>query len=248
VARRGLAEASNAGLLAPVTNISDEKDEPHYHGHRERLRQRFLEGGADALPDYELLELILFAIPRKDTKKLAKDLIAEFGSFQEVISADAATLATFKGVGETGAAMLKAVQAAAQRLLRPEMNEAEVISSWGALIGYLTVKAAYEPIEQFRVLYLDRKNKLILDEPLGKGTVDHTPVYPREVVKRALELNASAVIMCHNHPSGDPKPSRADIDMTRKVKDALGAVSITLHDHVVVSRGGHVSFKSEGLL
>ncbi len=250
MARRGLGEATNAAVFAAAPSSKDDpKDEkPHYHGHRERLRQRFLEGGAESLPDYELLELILFAIPRKDTKKLAKDLIAAFGSLAEVVSADANKLADFPSLGDTGATALKAVQAAAQRLLRTEMKNTEIISSWQALVDYLTVKAGYEPIEQFRVLYLDRKNKLILDEALGRGTVDHTPVYPREVVKRALELNASALILAHNHPSGDPKPSRADIDMTRKVKDALATVNITLHDHVVIGRGGHVSFKSEGLL
>ncbi len=246
MARRGLGEATTAALFAATP--SSEEDKPHYHGHRERLRQRFLEGGAESVPDYELLELILFAIPRKDTKKLAKDLIAAFGSLAEVISADAAKLAEFPGVGDTGAAAIKAVQAAAQRLLRAEMKDAPVISSWQALIDYLTVKAGYEPIEQFRVLFLDRKNRLIQDQALAQGTVDHTPVYPREVVKRALELNASALILAHNHPSGDPKPSRADIEMTRKVKDALATVNITLHDHVVIGRGGHVSFKSEGLL
>ena len=246
MARRGLGEATTAALFDAAP--SSEEDKPHYHGHRERLRQRFLEGGAESVPDYELLELILFAIPRKDTKKLAKDLIAAFGSLADVISADATKLAEFPGMGETGAAAIKAAQAAAQRLLHAEMKNTEVISSWQALVDYLTVKAGYEPIEQFRVLYLDRKNKLILDEALGRGTVDHTPVYPREVVKRALELNASALILAHNHPSGDPKPSRADIDMTRKVKDALATVNIRLHDHVVIGRAGHVSFKSEGLL
>ncbi len=250
MAKRGLRDASASGLFGAEKSQSKPaaRESPHYHGHRDRLRQRFLDGEADNLPDYELLELILFALPRRDTKKLAKDLLAQFGSLAEVISADAAKLAAIKGVGQTGAATLKAVQVAAHRLLRPEMKSTDVIASWSGLVEYLTAKTAYEPTEQFRVLYLDRKNKLIADEAQGKGTVDHTPVYPREVAKRALDLHASAIIMVHNHPSGDPKPSRADVEMTRKVKDALAAVGVTLHDHVVVGRGGNVSFRTEGLL
>lgn len=221
---------------------------PHYHGHRDRLRARFL-SAPDSLQDYELLELLLFtALPRRDTKPLAKALIARFGSFGEVISASPEALMDTDGVKDVTAAMLKAVQVAAQRLLQTKVKDMPVISSWNDLIAYCTAQMAYNPIEQFRVIYLDRKNRLIADEAQAEGTVDHTPVYPREVVKRALELNASALIICHNHPSGDPKPSRADIDMTRKVKDAAAAVSITLHDHVIVSRGGHTSFKSQGLL
>ena len=222
---------------------------PDYHGHRDRLRERFLTGGPDSLPDYELLELLLFsAIPRRDTKPIAKALIKRFGSFGEVISASPKDLTDIAGIGDNAAVALKAVQAAAQRLLQTKVKAGPVISSWNDLIAYCTAQMAYNPIEQFRVLYLDRKNKLITDEAQQEGTVDHTPVYPREVVKRALELNASAAIVVHNHPSGDPKPSRADIEMTRKIKDALAVVNITLHDHVIVSRGGHVSFKSEGLI
>ncbi len=222
---------------------------PDYHGHRDRLRERFLTGGPDSLPDYELLELLLFsAIPRRDTKPIAKALIKRFGSFGEVISASPKDLTDIDGIGDNAAVALKAVQAAAQRLLQTKVKAGPVISSWNDLIAYCTAQMAYNPIEQFRVLYLDRKNKLITDEAQQEGTVDHTPVYPREVVKRALELNASAAIVVHNHPSGDPKPSRADIEMTRKIKDALAVVNITLHDHVIVSRGGHVSFKSEGLI
>ena len=218
-------------------------------GTADRLRGRFLTSGADSLQDYELLELLLFSvIPRRDTKPIAKALIKRFGSFGEVISAPVEALMDVEGIKETAAVSLKAVQAAAQRLLRAKVKDQPVISSWNDLIAYCTARMAYNAIEQFRVIYLDRKNRLITDEAQAEGTVDHTPVYPREVVKRALELNASGVIMVHNHPSGDPTPSRADIDMTRKVKDALNAVSITLHDHIVVSRGGHVSFKSQGLL
>lgn len=203
-----------------------------------------------AMADYELLEMLLaLARPRVDTKPAAKALLRRFNdSFAEVISADPAELEKVDGVGATSVVALKAVQEAAQRLLRPRVGGADVISSWGALVDYLTAKAAYGSIEQFRVIYLDRKNKLIADEAQQKGTVDHTPVYPREVAKRALELNASAVVVCHNHPSGDPKPSQPDIDMTRRIKEALAAVGITLHDHVIVSRGGPVSFRAQNLL
>jgi DNA repair protein RadC len=243
-------QAENVGRLedAQASLIPLVEPAPHYHGHRDRLRARFLKA-PDSLQDYELLELLLFtAIPRRDTKPLAKALIARFGSFGEVISASPEALMDTDGVKDVTAAMLKAVQVAAQRLLQTKVKDMPLISSWNDLIAYCTAQMAYNPIEQFRVLYLDRKNRLIADEAQAEGTVDHTPVYPREVVKRALELNASAVIMVHNHPSGDPKPSRADIDMTRKVKDAAAAVNITLHDHVIVSRGGHTSFKSQGLL
>jgi DNA repair protein RadC len=224
-------------------------DKPDYHGHRDRLRERFLSSGPDSLQDYELLELLLFSvIPRRDTKPIAKALIKRFGSFGEVISAAPQDLTDVDGIGDNAAVTLKAVQAAAQRLLQTKVKAGPVTSSWSDLIAYCTAQMAYNPIEQFRVLYLDRKNKLIVDEAQQEGTVDHTPVYPREVVKQALELNASAVIVVHNHPSGDPKPSRADIEMTRKIKEAAAAVNITLHDHVIVSRGGHVSFKTEGLI
>lgn len=238
-----LQDAQGASIAVAPTEST-----PHYHGHRERLRARFL-SAPDSLQDYELLELLLFsAIPRRDTKPIAKDLIKKFGSFGEVISASPAALMETDGVKDVAAATLKAVQVAAQRLLQTKVKDKPLISSWNDLIDYCTAQMAYNSIEQFRVLYLDRKNRLIADEAQAEGTVDHTPVYPREVVKRALELNASAVIMCHNHPSGDPKPSQADIDMTRKVKDALAVVSITLHDHVIVSRGGHVSFRSRSLI
>jgi DNA repair protein RadC len=246
---KGLGDATAQNLFVTPAKTSSTEPPPDYVGHRQRLRERFLNAGADSLPDYELLELLLFmAQPRADTKPIAKELLRKFGSFSEVISANPDALKEVKGIGDSGVVALKAVQAAAHRLLRVKVKEAPVISSWNALIEYCTAQMAYNEIEQFRVLYLDRKNKLIADEAQAEGTVDHTPVYPREVVKRALELNASAVVMVHNHPSGDPTPSRADIDMTRKVKEALGAVSITLHDHVIVSRGGHTSFKTVGLI
>ena len=218
-------------------------------GHRQRLRERFLSGGPDALPDYELLELMLFmAMPRVDTKPIAKDLLARFGTFAEVISAPPDALKQVKGLGDAGVVALKSAQAAAGRLLRAEVMEKPVLSSWDRLLDYCTAVMAYEAIEQFRILFLDKKNRLIADEAQQDGTVDQTPVYPREVVKRALEVNATALIMVHNHPSGDPKPSRADIDMTKRVKEACSGVGIVLHDHVIVSRGGYTSFKADGLL
>ena len=250
----GLRDASASGLQPDDTTQSinakkDSSDKPDHPGHRQRLRERFLASGADALPDYELIELMLAgALPRRDTKPIAKDLLRRFGSFAEVISAEPDKLKQVKGLGDAGVVALKTAQVAAQRLLLAKVKDMPVISSWQALIDYCTAQMAYGETEQFRVLYLDRKNKLIADETQQKGTVDHTPVYPREVVKRALDLNANALIMVHNHPSGDPTPSRADIDMTRKVKDAAHAVGLTLHDHLIISRGGHTSFKSQGLL
>ncbi|MDJ0950310.1 MAG: DNA repair protein RadC [Alphaproteobacteria bacterium] len=224
-------------------------DKPHYHGHRQRLRQRFLKGGPDALPDYELLELILFgANPRGDVKPVAKALLAEFGDLARVLSAEPEALARVAGVGETAIAALKAVQAAAIRLTRAEATERPLIGSWDKLLAYCHASMAYGKTEQFRLLFLDRKNKLIADEVQQQGTVDHTPLYPREVVKRALELGASAIILVHNHPSGDPTPSAADIEMTREVSKAAAAVGVTVHDHVVIAQSGHVSFRSEGLL
>jgi len=273
-------------------------------GHRNRLRQRFLEAGASALPDYELLELLLFfSIDVKDTKPLAKDLLARYGSLGAVLKADPAQLAEFTDLkrenpeidaylawrqselchqdrtavpGEASEAgrrwlafeqdkdgaweivrlwrrretqiLLKAIGELLQRVLREEIQERPVIGSWTALIDYLQLALAHEPIEQFRVLFLDRKNILIRDEVQQRGTVDHTPLYPREITRRALELQASAIIMVHNHPSGDPTPSRADLEMTKQVVQALGAVGITVHDHVIVGKNRHTSFKSQRLI
>jgi DNA repair protein RadC len=218
-------------------------------GHRERLRARFVNGGADAMPDYELLEMTLFAaLPRRDTKPLAKALLARFGSFAEVISAPRARLMEVKGVGEAVANHLKIVEAAAHRLARTKVMGRPALSSWSALLDYCTAAMARSQNEEFRVLFLDRKNNLIADEVQNRGTVDHTPVYPREIIKRALELTASAIILVHNHPSGDPTPSKADIAMTREIVTAAKALSITVHDHLVIGRGGHASFKSLGLL
>jgi DNA repair protein RadC len=218
-------------------------------GHRERLRARFVNGGADAMPDYELLEMTLFAaLPRRDTKPLAKALLARFGSFAEVIAAPRARLLEVKGVGESVANHLKIVEAAAHRLAKTKVMGRPALSSWSALLDYCTAAMARSQNEEFRVLFLDRKNNLIADEVQNRGTVDHTPVYPREIIKRALELTASAIILVHNHPSGDPTPSKADIAMTREIVAAAKALSITVHDHLVIGRGGHASFKSLGLL
>ncbi|GAB4180457.1 MAG: DNA repair protein RadC [Thalassobaculales bacterium] len=222
---------------------------PHYHGHRARLRKRFLDGGPEALPDYELLELLLFlGQPRGDVKPLAKALLARFGGFADVISADPQALAAVPGIGEASVAALKTAQAAALRLLRAPLIDRPVLGSWQALLDYCRASMAYDSIEQFRIIFLDRKNTILTDEVQQRGTVDHTPVYPREVVRRALELSATAIIMVHNHPSGDPTPSRADIEMTREVRKAAAALGIALHDHVIIGRKGHLSFKSEGLL
>ena len=218
-------------------------------GHRERLRTRFLKGGAEAMPDYELLELTLFAaIPRRDTKPLAKALLKRFGSFAEVIAAPRERLLEIPGVGESVASQLKIVEAAAQRLARTKVLGRPALSSWAALLDYCTAAMARCETEEFRVLFLDRKNHLIADEVQNRGTVDHTPVYPREIIKRALELSASSIILVHNHPSGDPTPSKTDIAMTREIAGAAKALSIAVHDHLVIGRAGHASFKSLGLL
>ncbi len=226
-----------------------DKDAPHYAGHRARLRERFLQGGDAALPDYELLELVLFLpLPRRDVKPLAKALLDRFGSFAGVISAEPSELMEINGIGETVVAALKTVQAAAIRLAREEVINKPVLGSWAALVDYCRAAMAHEKVERFRILYLNRRNILIADEVQQKGTVDYTPVYPREVVKRALELGATAMIMVHNHPSGDAQPSQADLEMTREVRAAGEKLGLVLHDHVIVSRAGHYSFKAQGLL
>lgn len=224
------------------------QQKPDYFGHRERLRQRLLSAGSDALADYELLEFLLFAAkPRGDTKPLARALLKRFGSLAGVFGADAQALGSVKGMGPASTAALIAVRAAAREMLRAEVKNRSVISSWQQLVEYCTARIGFAEAEEFHLLFLDAKNALIADEQ-QHGTVNHTPVYPREVVKRALELGASAVIMIHNHPSGDVTPSKADIDMTRAVREAAKAVGITLHDHLVIGRGRHASFKSLGLL
>jgi DNA repair protein RadC len=217
--------------------------------HRKRLRARFTEGGAQAMPDYELLELVLFrAIPRQDVKPLARLLLDTFGDFNRVISASPTRLAMVKGVGEAVILELKIVEAAAQRLMRARVMHRPVLSSWDALLDYCHTAMAHRETEQFRILFLDRKNVLIADEEQARGTVDHVPVYPREVVKRALELNASALILVHNHPSGDPTPSDADLAMTHQIGEACGALGLTLHDHLIIGKSRELSFRSAGYL
>ena len=226
-----------------------EDGKPHYHGHRERLRARFREAGADAVSDYELVELLLFrAIPRQDVKALAKALIAKFGSFAEVVAAPPARLAEIKGLGEAAITELKIVQAAASRLTRGEVRKRPVLSSWSSVLDYCRAAQAFAEKEQFRVLFLDKRNQLIADELQQTGTVDHTPVYPREVVKRALELSATALILVHNHPSGDPTPSRSDIQMTQSIIDVANPLGISVHDHIIVGKEGHASFKGLRLI
>ena len=224
-------------------------DTPHYHGHRQRLRERFLEAGSEALSDYEMLELILFrAIPQRDVKPLAKELLKTFGSFAETISAPVERLKKIKGLGDASVTELKLVQAAANRLVRGEVKRRPVLSSWANVLDYYRVTMAFEDKEQFRVLFLDKRNQLIADEVQQTGTVDHTPVYPREVVKRALELSATAVILLHNHPSGDPTPSRADIHMTQAIIDVAKPLGISVHDHIIVGKDGHASLKGLKLI
>ncbi len=242
--RQGLAE--QFGLLdavpsAPATTAGAE-------GHRERLRARFLTAGPESLADHELLELVLFAIPRRDTKPIARALLGRFGSFAGVVAAPAGELLQTEGLGEGGAAALKAVQAAALRLARAEVMQRPVLNNWDRLMDYLNAVLARERIEHFRVLFLDTRNRLLADEAQGRGTVNHTPVYPREVVRRALELHATALILVHNHPSGDPTPSAEDVAMTREIRDAARPLSVALHDHVIVGNGRWLSFRREGLL
>jgi DNA repair protein RadC len=217
--------------------------------HRKRLRSRFMEGGAAAMPDYELLELLLFrAIPRQDVKPLARLLLDTFGDLNRVVTAPAARLSALSGVGEAVVQELKLAEAVAQRMARARVIHRPVLSSWDALLDYCHTAMAHRETEQFRILFLDRKNVLIADEEQARGTVDHVPVYPREVVKRALELNASALILVHNHPSGDPTPSEADIAMTAQIQDAACVLGLTLHDHLIVGRSREVSFRSLGYL
>jgi DNA repair protein RadC len=222
---------------------------PHYHGHRERLRARFREAGADALADYELLELILFrALPRRDVKPLAKALLEKFGTFAEVIAAPSRRLQEVQGMGEAAITDFKIIQAAASRLARGEVKRRPLLSSWSAVLDYCRTEMAFADKEHFRVLFLDKRNQLIADEQLGEGTVDHAPVYPREVVKRALELSATAIVLVHNHPSGDPTPSHADVEMTQRIVAIAGSLGISVHDHIIVGRDGYTSLKRTKLI
>jgi DNA repair protein RadC len=219
------------------------------HGHRGRMREKLLDRGPDALADYELLEMLLFfAMPKGDTKPLAKALINRFGSFARVLAAPQQELLATRGLGPHSVSAIKLVQASSLRLAKAEVMEAPVLNNWDRLVDYLTAALARERIEQFRILFLATRNRLIADEAQARGTVNHTPVYPREVVKRALELHATALILVHNHPSGDPTPSRDDLDMTRQVKEAAAVLSIVLHDHLIIGNGKWLSFRREGLL
>jgi DNA repair protein RadC len=239
LAATGAAVPRRSGLKSPTS--AEE--------HRSRLRQRLLTGGPDAIADHELLEMTLFlAILRQDTKPLAYRLLERFGSYANDNAAPMHELLSVDGIGEAGAAALKIIQAASLRLARAELLHRPVLGNWAALTAYLSSILARERVEQFRVLFLDTRNRLLADEAQSRGTVNHTPAYPREVARRALELNATAVILVHNHPSGDPTPSRDDIDMTRQMADALQAVSVVLHDHLIVGNGTTLSMRGEGLI
>ncbi len=228
---------------------NDSKPKPHWLGHRDRLRGKLIERGAAALEDYELLETLLFAfLPRRDVKPVAKDLLKRFGSISALLVADPSEIAEVRGMGDTSAAYLKAAYELSTRAALEEIGSKPIISSWTALITYVRSQLQHETREQFRVLFLDKKNQLIRDEIISRGTVDEAPVYPREIARRALELAASALILVHNHPSGDTTPSRADIDMTRQLIDALEPLDITIHDHLIAGTGGVTSFKSSGLI
>jgi DNA repair protein RadC len=253
--------AGDTGTLPLFSNEALAQDSPsppplkagrlpsYIKDHRLRLRQRFRDGGAAAMPDYELLELVLFrSLPRQDVKPLAHQLLKQFGDFARVVSARPERLAQVKGVGEALITDLKVLEAAAQRMARARIMQRQVISSWDALLDYCHTAMAHRSTEHFRVLFLDRKNCLIAAEEQARGTVDHVPVYPREVAKRALDLNASALILVHNHPSGDPSPSASDIDMTNRINQALTPLGVILHDHLIIGSDAELSFRSEGLL
>jgi DNA repair protein RadC len=246
----GLKDASAVVDLFPRGIAPDSKPAAPHGGHRQRLKDRFTNGGEEALPDYELLELVLFnAIPRRDTKPIAKALLKRFNeSFAEVVNAPPERLKEVKGVGDSVVHQLKLVRAAALRLMKTEVKERAVFASWEAVLAYCHAKMALEQKEQFFILFLDKKNRLIEEEVHQTGTVDHTPVYPREVVKRALELSASSIILIHNHPSGDTTPSKADIEMTRTIVEAAKALGIVVHDHLIVGRKGFTSMKATKLI
>lgn len=237
------------GALFPGPAANDPSEKPHYHGHRERLRARFADTKGTGLADYELLELLLCGfIPRKDVKPLAKALLQRFNGLSAIFAATPEALQQIDGVGETLAIYLKAVQELNLRVTREDVQKRDVLSSWTKVLDYVKLRLQHEKTEYFRVLFLDRKNALIADEEMGRGTVDHAPVYPREIARRVLELSASSIILVHNHPSGDPSPSRADISMTREIMDILESLEVTVHDHLVVGTSGVVSMKALGLI
>jgi DNA repair protein RadC len=233
----------------PRDTETEAAETPHYHGHRERLRERFYGAGPDALSDYELLEMALFAaLPRRDTKPLAKALLKKFGSFAEVVHASVARLREVEGIGDASVHQIKLLAAATSRVAKGEIKRSIALSSWNDVIGYCRSGMAFADKEQFRLLFLDKRNQLIADEVQQTGTVDHTPVYPREVIKRALELSATALILVHNHPSGDPTPSQADIQMTKAIIDIAAPLGISVHDHIIVGKNGHASLKGMRLI
>jgi DNA repair protein RadC len=239
----GRPAAACARRMSPID------DEPHYLGHRQRLRERFQKIGPDGLDDYELLELLLtLVVPRRDVKKLAKDMLAAFGSFAGVLAAPQQRLMEFEGIGDIVAVNFRVVAAAAARSLKSGIMKRPALSSWSQVIDYCRAAMGFSDVEQFRILFLDKGNKLIADEVQQTGTVDHTPVYPREVIKRALELSATAIILVHNHPSGDPTPSQADIRMTREIDAIARALGVAVHDHIIVGRDGHASLKGLQLI
>ncbi len=246
--QRPAADPIGEPNLFEVGPAAIERKPSGVEGHRRRLRERLLAAGPEALADHEMLEILLFALPRRDTKSIARALIARFGSFAKVIAAPAQEMLAVEGLGEAGVATLKSVQAAALRLMRAEIIDQPVLTTWDRLVAYLNAELSRERVEQFRVLFLNNRNRLLADEAQQCGTVNHTPVYPREVAKRALELHASALILVHNHPSGDPTPSQDDIAMTLQIKAAAAALSIVLHDHIIVGNGQWFSFRKEGLL
>jgi DNA repair protein RadC len=249
-----LQNPPGAAWLAPMPSKPDDAqdqspEKPHYHGHRERLRERFHSAGPDALSDYELLEMALFpALPRRDTKPLAKTLLKKFGSFAEVVHAPEARLREVEGIKDASINQLKLIAAAAHRIARGEIKRSIALSSWSDVIDYCRSSMAFADKEQFRILFLDKKNQLISDEIQQTGTVDHTPVYPREVIKRALELSATAILLVHNHPSGDPTPSQADIQMTKAIVGIATPLGISVHDHIIVGKNGHASMKGMRLI
>lgn len=232
-----------------MTSSAKTKQKPHYTGHRQRLRERFVFGGKDALQDYELLELLLFmAIPRRDVKPLAKELLAKFGSLPALMSAPHATLTQIDGISENTATAIKTVSALAERMIKQELMQKPVLNNWTRLMDYCHMTMAHETKEHFRIMFLNKKNELIADEIQGSGTVDHAPAYPREIMKRALELGATALILVHNHPSGDPKPSQANIEMTNLIIQAAKPFDIVIHDHIIVGYKNNTSFRNEGLI
>jgi DNA repair protein RadC len=237
-------------MPARTSNPPDQPAEtPHYHGHRERLRERFYAAGPEALSDYELLEMALFpALPRRDTKPLAKALLQKFGSFAEAVHAPVARLREVDGIGDAAINQIKLLAAAADRVAKGEIRRKIALSSWNDVIDYCRTGMAFADKEQFRLLFLDKRNQLIADEIQQTGTVDHTPVYPREVIKRALELSATALILVHNHPSGDPTPSQADIHMTKAIVDIAAPLGISVHDHIIVGKNGHASLRGLKLI